>query len=239
MSTHNRSAISPQCEQCATRGSTVFCDLSPADVGAMSHSKIHRMLRRGETVYCEGDEPAGIYCLYDGAIKIFRNGRDGREQILRLVRPGEIFGYRALLSAQPHTNSAAALDEVSLCHVPRAMFLSMAAEKPAFSFKLLELLSGELRNTQNRIVDLAQRSLRERLAEALLLLRQTFGFQSDGVTIDTRMTRIEIAEIVGAATESVIRQLAQFEREGLVELNGRRIKILTADGLLEAANADE
>jgi CRP/FNR family transcriptional regulator len=221
------------------RDRTVFCDMSQHDLRAMSAVKVYRGYQRGEVIFSEGDRPVGVYCLFRGSVKIFKSGRDGREQIIRLVRPGDVFGYRALLSAHRHDNCAAALDDVGVCYVPRAMFMTMAAENTDFSFKMLELLSGELRRAEEHVVEMVQKTLRERLAETLLLCRERFGLERDGVTLGTRVTRGEIAEMVGAATESVIRQMMRFKDEGLIGLKGRRISILSPERLLDAANLEE
>lgn len=225
----------PQCASCETREQSVFCDLLPHDLDSMSSMKASRTLTRGDTLFFDGDMPEGIYCVSRGTLKIFKSGRDGREQIVRLARPGDIVGYRALLSGGGHNNSAAALDDVQVCYIPRAVFFSLVQNSPQTASRVLSLLSAELRRAEDRMIDIAQRPVRERIAETLLLLKQSGGVDADGRTLSIRITRAEIGSIVGAATESVIRLLADFKREGLVEFMGRRIAILDHRGLVDAA----
>lgn len=226
---------SPNCATCGSREHSVFCDLLPRELDSVSTSKVTRTLARGEVLFYDGDKPAGIYCVSRGTLKVYKSNRDGREQIVRLARPGDIVGYRALLSGGGHNNCAAALDDVTVCYIPRAEFFSLIENSPQTATRVLSLLSTELRRAEDRMVDMAQRPVRERVAETLLLLKQSGGVDDDGRTLRIRVTRAEIGSIVGAATESVIRLLADFKREGLVEFIGRGIAILDHERLVDAA----
>lgn len=223
------------CAECESRDRSVFCELLPRELDEMSSAKSSKVLERGDMLYFDGDRPAGVYCVSHGTIKVFKMGRDGREQIVRLARPGDIIGYRALLSGDAHGNCAEAMDDVHVCFIPRGTFFSLLEQNPVTASKILGLLSSELRKAEDRMVDIAQRSVRERVAETLLLLKESGGVDADGRTLNIRVTRAEIGAIVGAATESVIRLLADFKREGLVDFIGRRIAILDHEALVEAA----
>ncbi|HVK37933.1 MAG TPA: Crp/Fnr family transcriptional regulator [Candidatus Kapabacteria bacterium] len=230
----NTSTPTSHCDTCESRERSVFCELLPREIESITATKVTRTISRGDTLFYDGDTPAGIYCVSQGTLKIYKGSRDGREQIVRLARPGDIVGYRAILSGGGHNNSATALDDVSVCYIPRAVFFSLIQDNPQMATKVLSLLSAELRRAEDRMVDM-QRPVRERVAETLLLLRQSGGVDADGRTLNIRVTRAEIGSIVGAATESVIRLLADFKREGLVEFVGRRISILDHDRLVDAA----
>jgi CRP-like cAMP-binding protein len=223
------------CSTCASREHSVFCELLPRELDDMTATKAIKSLARGESLFFDGDRPAGIYCVSAGTVKVFKVGRDGREQIVRLARPGDILGYRALLSGGGHSNCASALEDAQVCFVPRATFFSLVESSPTTASRVLALLSRELRKAEDMMVDLVQRPVRERVAETLLLLKESGGVDTDGKTLRIRITRAEIGAIVGAATESVIRLLAEFKREGLVDFIGRRIAIVDHKGLVEAA----
>jgi CRP/FNR family transcriptional regulator len=227
------------CATCDTRDRSVFCELVPRELEEIASAKATKNLDRGDMLFFDGDRPSGIYCVSEGTIKIFKMGRDGREQILRLARPGDVIGYRALLSGDAHSSSAAAMDGAQVCFVPRAVFFSLIEHSPATASRVLALLSAELRKAEDRMVDMAQRPVRERVAETLLLLKESGGVDEDGKTLNIRITRAEIGSIVGAATESVIRLLAEFKKEGLVEFVGRRIAIMDHQALLAAAQVDD
>jgi len=187
-------------------------------------------------IYYSGDIPHGLYCIHKGKVKIYKVGENGREQVVRIVKEGGIFGYRALLNGQPHNDFAAPLDDARICFIPRDVVLDLVARNPQISLNILSILSEELKSAESMIVEMAQKPVRERLAEALLLLRHTFGTEDDGMTLDMKMTREELASIVGTATESAIRGLSDFKNEGLIDLKRQKILILDMARLTEVAN---
>lgn len=234
-----QSIPNPQCSQCAGRVSSVFGSLPESDLPIVTLQKVCRHYGKGESLFFTGDQAAGLYCVHNGKIKIFKSGSDGREQIVRLVKAGDILGYRALISGGEHSVSAMALENSHVCFVPREMFFSLLGSRPAFSLRLFELLTNELESAERKVVEMAQKPIRERLAEALLLLRSTYGMKEDDRTLDVRITREDIAGLVGAATESVIRNLAELKDEGIISLEGRKILVLDVPALLRAANITE
>jgi CRP/FNR family transcriptional regulator len=179
-----------------------------------------------------------VYCLYRGAAKVFRTARDGREQIVRLASAGDLVGYRSVFDGQIHSTCATALDEVQACFIPRAQFALLCENAPTLAHAMLGLLSHQLVAVEERMLELTQKSVRERLAETLLQLHAIFGVERDGTTLDVRLSRGELAELVGAATESVIRFLTDFKRAGVLSLRGKRIGILELETLHDVANVE-
>lgn len=228
--------INPDCEHCATRGSSIFSNINSAGLGYISMSKVCRYFSRNEMVYYAGDKPQGLYCIHQGKVKIYKVGDNGREQVVRIVKEGDIFGYRSLLSGEAYDDFAAPLGEARICFIKRDAFLDMISRTPQMCLNLLSMLSGDLKAAEGLIVELAQKPVRERLAEALLLLRHTFGTEDDGVTLDMKMTREELASIVGTATESAIRGLSDLKSEGLIDLKRQKILVLDAEKLAHVAN---
>jgi CRP/FNR family transcriptional regulator, polysaccharide utilization system transcription regulator len=231
--------VIPKCATCDTRHGSVFCDLDTRDLEVLGSTKSCRSYSKGQTIYLDGEHPAGLYCIHEGNVKVFKSGRDGKEQILRFARPGDIIGYRALLSGEPHSNSATAIADAQICYIPRAAFFTVSSESVSLNGRIFSLLSQELRQAQTRIVDMAQRPLRERVAETLLFLRESFGLEGDGRTLNVRLTRREISDVVGSATESVIRSLAELKSEGLIDIKGKSIEILNAKSLVRAAAIED
>lgn len=197
------------------------------------------MYKSGNTIFNEGSYPSGLYCIHKGKVKIFKNGTEGKEQILRFAKEGDILGYKSLLSDQPFSASAAALDEAVICFIPKKSYFDVLQTNPKLSLKMMQLLTQELKTAETRIVELAQKPVRERLAETILILKETFGFEEDGKTIAISLTREEIANIVGTATESVIRLLSEFKKDGIIDLKGRSISILDNRELVRTANIDD
>lgn len=229
----------PNCADCASRVSSAFASLPESELPILSTQKICRSYRKGTSLYYANDRAAGLYCVHDGKVKVVRISSDGREQILRLAKPGDALGYRALLGDGQHSTSAVALEDAHVCFVPREMFFSLLSSRPVFSLRLFELLSTELEETERKVVEMAQKPVRERLAEALLLLKSTYGLKEDNRTLNVKITREDLASIVGAATESVIRNLTELKTEGVVGLEGRSILLLDSSALMNVANVEE
>lgn len=239
MSARKQLRIQSDCESCESRGQSVFCDLSPENLVHMTASKGCRTFSRGEMIFYAGDTPSELFCVQKGMVKIYRVGSDGREQIVRLAHPGDIVGYRSLISGDKYAAFAAALDDVEICHIPKSVFMDLLAEPNNVSGHVLSLLAGELKSAEERMVDMAQKPVRERLAEALLLLKSNYGVEADGTTLNARLTRIELASIIGTAPESVSRMLSVMKEEGIVAMQGRKLRILDHSAMVVAANVDD
>jgi len=226
----------PQCETCGSKHKSIFCDISKSEVSELSDSKGCNLYNKGQVVFHEGNRTNGIYCVNKGKIKLFQIGSEGKEQIIRFAKEGDIIGYRALLSDEPLSASATSLEEdTAICFIPKQQVLKMITENPNFNFKLLKILSHELGETAKIITDLAQKPVRERLAETLLILKDTFELD-DEKNIQVKLSREELANIVGTATESVIRLLSEFKKDKLISLDGRTIKLLNIPELTRTAN---
>lgn len=218
--------------------SSVFATLEPAELTEVTATKSCQHVERGEAVFSEGQYPRGLHCIHHGHVKLVRYGRDGREQIIRFAGAGDTIGYAAMITAQPYTISAIAVEPSAVCFVPNENIHRYLRDNPHLSLRVLQLMSHELQNTERRVVDLAQKSVRERVAEALLVLRSTFGTDDDGETLNMPLTREEIADIVGTAPESLIRMLSEFKADHVIETVGRRIRVKNVDALRMAAALD-
>lgn len=224
------------CLTCNARATSIFSETTTGDLAVLSDSKTCRHLKRGDIVYSEGAVPHGVFCIHQGTVKILRTGESGREGILRLVKEGGVLGYRSLLSGEEYDNTAVALEDSRICFIPRSHFVDLISKRPELSSKVLALLSNELKNAEERLIDVAQKPLIERVAESLLLLLQSFGYADDQQTIDLDITREELAGIVGAVPESTIRALSKLKSEGLIDVRRRHISILDRRGLADVAN---
>ncbi len=226
----------PECESCEVRVKSVFKDLHSKDLDKISLSKGCNIYKKGQTIFYEGTRPTGLYCINQGKIKLFKLGDEGREQIVRLAKEGDILGYRALISNEPYTATAESLDDACICFIPRSGFFELIQENHELSLKMMQVLSTDLRSAEHKITDLAQKPVRERLAEALLTLIETYGYETDEATLTVTLTREELANIVGTATETIIRLLSEFKKDNIISLGGRKIKILDHRKLTHTAN---
>ncbi len=227
------------CQQCESRLTSVLSKAKPEHLEEINIQKVCNIYKRGQPIFNEGSQPFGVYCISSGKIKLSHLGDDGKEQITRLLKAGDIIGYRALLSGDRYGGSAIALEDTHVCFIPKDLFLSILKNDAGLSFELMKLLSDELHRAELQLTHLAQKPVRERLAETLLFIKDTYGYEEDGVTLNVRFSREELANLVGTATESTIRLLSEFKRDGTVELDGKKIKILKAKELIKTANLQD
>ncbi|RMI06833.1 MAG: Crp/Fnr family transcriptional regulator [Calditrichaeota bacterium] len=226
----------PGCESCPSRHESIFRDLSDQALNALETGKGCRFYKKGQFIFLEGNHPHALFCLHKGKVKVFKTAENGREQIVRLAAPGDILGYRSLISGQPYRASAAALEDSLICSIPKDTIFQMIEKNTELAMRLMQYVCTELGAAEARMMSMAQKPVRERLAEVLLLLKEKFGLNEDGQTLDVELTREDLADIVGTATETVIRLLSELKNEGLVNLKGRRIQLVDTPGLIRVAN---
>jgi CRP/FNR family transcriptional regulator, polysaccharide utilization system transcription regulator len=201
----------------------------------LNYDKTCSLYKKGSIVYREGSRLTGFYCVTRGVLKIFKTGIDGKEQIIRFAKKGDIIAYRSLLSQELACTTAKVIDEAVLSHIPYQTLLYLIQNNWQFSHHMLQIVCRELREANDYITDIAQKTVRERLAEVLLLLKDNFELDNAN-TLQISLTREELANIVGTATESVIRLLSEFKQDNLIDLQGRKIKFLNVQGLTKVAN---
>ena len=231
----NRDQI-PSCEHCLHSSETIFKHLSPEEHALVEREKVCNFYKRGNIIYHEGSRTNGFYCINSGIIKIFKTGIDGREQIIAFAKKGGIIGYRSILSNELACSSAKVIEDATLCFIPGETLINLVKTNGNFSMAIMQQTCKELGEANAFITDIAQKTVRERLAEVLLNLKDIFDLDKDNV-LQISLTREELANIVGTATESVIRLLSEFKQDQLIDLNGRKIKILNIKRLEKISNA--
>lgn len=223
------------CDKCAFETNAVFKYLTRDEIERLNYEKDFRLYKRGDILYNEGNRISGFYCINSGIIKVFKTGIDGKEQIIRFARRGEIIAYRSVLSNESACTSAKVVEDCQVCFIPSELLIQFVKTNPAFSFEIVKLTCHELAEANSYITDIAQKTVRERLAEVLLNLVKDFGLDEQKF-LRISLTREELANIVGTATESVIRLLSEFKTDRLIELNGRKIRVLDLRGLEKISN---
>ena len=225
----------PTEEECDLNGFQLFKKLKDQEIAQLNYDKTCSLYKKGSIIYREGSRLTGFYCVTKGILKIFKTGIDGKEQIIRFAKKGEIIAYRSLLSQELACTTAKVIEEAVLCHVPYQTLLFLIQNNWQFSHHMLQIVCKELREANDYITDIAQKTVRERLAEVLLLLKESFDLDNAN-TLQISLTREELANIVGTATESVIRLLSEFKQDKYIELQGRKIKLLDIKALTRVAN---
>lgn len=181
--------------------------------------------KKNDIIFKEGEVPNSLLCLIEGKVKIFKKGIGGRDQILRMTKPIDFIGYRALLSNEPYISSAMSLENTVVCAFDKNYLFELIHNNNDFAVNLINLLASELGFSNKRIVALTQKHIRGRLAETLLFLKNTYGFEEDNCTLNICLSREDLANLSNMTTSNAIRTLSTFANEGVISVKGRVIKI--------------
>lgn len=223
-----------KCEQCIVREFSSLKALNKDELLKMANCKTSYTIKKGEPIFEEGETVNGIYCIKDGVCKLSKLSANGKDQIVKLVKPGELLGQRSMISDEPANLSAVALEDMEVCFIPRTEVLQFFNNNNQFSMNIMKSICGDLKEADDHMVSMAQKTVKERLAETLLYLDDTFGRNEDG-SLHIQLSREELAGMIGTATESCIRLLSEFNKSGLIDLNGKKISILDRSKLKRLA----
>ena len=178
----------------------------------------------------EGNAINGLYCIRDGKGKLTKLNTNGKEQIIKFIKGGDILGHRSILSEDLVGLNAIALEDMHVCFIPKGDILDTIKENTQFSLDLMKNISQQLNDANTSISQMAQKPVKDRLAETLIYLEETFGLDNEKC-IDVILTREEIANTIGTATESAIRLLSNLKKDGVIDLIGKKIKIINRNAL--------
>ena len=192
---------------------------------------------KGDVIFREGSVPAGIFLIRNGKVKKYKVDNLAKEQIIYVANHGELIGYHAVLSEERYPDSAAAIEDSLISFIPKEDFISILHRSPAFTQRLLKALSHEFTVLANTISVIAQRTAPERLAIALIVLREKYKDEESGEKdIVLNVSRMDLAGMAGIAQENVIRLLKEFKAEGILESDGRKIRIMDIKRLIKKSN---
>ncbi len=211
-----------KCEQCIVREFSSLKALNKEELIKLAECKTSRLVKKGEIIFEEGENVNGIFCVKDGVCKLTKLSANGKDQIVKLVSKGELLGQRSMISDEPVNLSATALEDMQVCFVPKSEIMSFFDNNNQFSMNVMRTICGDLKESDSQMVKMAQKTVKERLAETLLYLQETFGTNQDG-SMKIQLTRDELGSMIGTATESCIRLLSEYNKLGLVELKGKKI----------------
>lgn len=219
-----------KCEQCIVREFSALKALNKEELLRVADCKTSYTVKKGENLFEEGHTMHGIFCIKDGVCKISKLSDNGKSHIVKLITKGEILGERSLINEEPFNLTATALEDMQVCFVPKSEIMGFLKTNSDFSMNVLKGVCENLREADNDLVNMAQKTVKERLARTLLYLQDKFGKDSDG-TLKIQLSREELSGIIGTATESCIRLLSEFKKEGFIELTGKKISIVNERGL--------
>lgn len=229
------------CEECESRGKSVFCDLHGEELASLSEHKISNNYKKGQTLFFQGNPPFGIFCVNKGKIKISHIGEDGKEALLRIAGDGDILGHRSLFSEEHYSATATALEDCTVCFIDKKYILKAIEECPTVAVNIISKLSKDMGAAEVRIASMAHKNVRERLAELLLVLKETFGIKQNDQRwkLDIKLSREEMASMIGVANETLIRFLSELRDEKIIEQEGKTIYIVNNKKLMENAGLPE
>lgn len=215
------------------KSESVFKDLPAEDLRLLTANKTEQVYRKGEIIFREGGFPSGIFFITSGKVKKYKVNRDGKEQIIYVANTGELIGYHAILADDRYPDSAAALEESKIAFIPREDFLDALKRSEILNSRLLKTLSHEFAVLANSLSMFAQKSVRERLALQLIVLREKYkvDFQP-GMPVEINMSRDDLANLVGTARENIVRVLREFKEENILQTQGRKIIVLDVKKLI-------
>lgn len=231
--------LNPGCDVCTSCCDSPFSVLSRSSLPDLNEHKTFIQLKKGDILFKEGENPRGLYCIYDGSIKLSKIGRDGREQIVRLAKKANFVGYRAMLCKDKYNATAVALEDTNVCFFHNAFWQLLIEKFPDMISETVKLLTYDLRFAENMLTNMAQKDVRGRMALTIMMLDNFFGESEKDDTIKTVIRREDIANLAGTTTETAIRTLSDFAKENMIELIGKKIKIKNRAQLLSLSGFDD
>lgn len=209
-----------------------FFDTAALQMSIDKLTRGHKVITvsKKDILFREGKSPNALYYVVSGKIKAFRINEYGKEFIIDLYKPGDFIGYEALLENTTYPFSASALEDSSICVIPKEQFFLLLSTHKDVATTFIKLLSNGIKEKEERLIKMAYNSIRKRVAEALLLLIEKYKQPEDEI-FSINMSRSDLSGLVGTATETLIRTLSDFKDEGIVELKGSNIKIINEEKL--------
>lgn len=223
-----------KCEQCIVRTFNSLNELSKDELIRISGCKTVIKIKKGETIFNENSHLNGVFCIKDGVCKVSKMSENGRNQIISLVNKGNLLGERSLVSDEVSNLKAVALEDMEVCFIPKEEIITDLQKNPDFSMSVLKNMANNLKQADNLIVDMAQKTVKQRLAECLLYLHKNYNNPEDKY-INVHLSREDFADIIGAATESAIRLLSEFKKKKIIHFKGKEISILNEKELEKIA----
>jgi CRP-like cAMP-binding protein len=213
-----------KCEQCIVREFSSLKALNKEELVKLAECKTSRLVKKGEVIFEEGENVNGIFCVKDGVCKLTKLSPNGKDHIVKLVSKGELLGQRSMISEEPVNLSAVALEDMQVCFIPKSEIMGFFDKNNQFSMNVMRTICGDLKESDDHVVNMAQKTVKQRLAETLIYLQDTFGKNEDD-SLKIQLTRDELANMIGTATESCIRLLSDFNKLGLIELKAKKITL--------------
>ncbi|NNJ88163.1 MAG: Crp/Fnr family transcriptional regulator [Eudoraea sp.] len=198
--------------------------MSKEELKRVSDSKISKSIKKGQSIFEEGEKLNGVFCVRAGVSKLSKLSANGKDQIVKLASKGEVMGQRSVIAEESSNLSAVAVSDMEVCFIPKEGIVDTLHKNPDFTVEVLRHMAHDLREADDVIVNMSQKSVKQRVAEAFLYLKESFGEDSEGF-LSVTLSREDIANVVGTATESCIRIISEFKKKGYIKTSGKKIGV--------------
>jgi CRP-like cAMP-binding protein len=216
-----------ECEECISLKKCIFSDLEPEELKEIVKNKATNHYQKGQSLFFQGNHPLGLFCVVRGNIKGSQSDINGKESIVRLITAGDIMGHRAIFSNECHCATATALESSTTCFFSREYILKIVQEKPSIALNIIKQLCVDMGTIEHKFASMYQKNVRGRLAELLLTLKDNFGTRvNEKWHLEIKLSREEMASMIGVANETLIRLLSEFKEKGVIKQNGKTIAIV-------------
>ena len=217
------------CENCPEHSEPMFGSFCSEQVIGVGAVKMCSFYKKNEPLFLEGTKPRGVFFISTGKVKVFALGEQGKEQIIQIPVEWDLVGFRAMFNEELYKVSATALEDCNICFIGKEDFLQLVDENEPLKNGIMKALAAELAERATFVTKMAQKTVRERLAYSLLILEKVYK----GGPIN--LSREDLANFVGTATETVIRLLKEYKLQNLVKTKGRKIVIIDRGSLSKVA----
>ena len=218
----------------------MFCSLTGSHLARLNQEKTVHKYERDQVIFYEGNTPLGIYCIYSGRVKLYKTGRRSKQQVIRVLGPGDTMAYRALLSNEPCSSTAVAIGPTTICVISKQTLFDLLKQSQGLAFRFMEKLGHDLGVAEDQMMQLTQESVQQRTARLLLLLLEGSGKKPEtGAQIKIPFLRKEMADMIGASPETLIRTLRHFAQRGLITVKGSEIHISNLTALRVLAHGPQ
>lgn len=216
------------CSNCSSLCASIFSGLDKTKLDSWDDNKTSLIFKKGQSLFLQGSPPNGIFCIKSGLVKVTQMGSDGKESIVRLCKPGDTVGHRSLFSQQTYQSSATAIELTKICFFDKSFIKQIIAAEPSVAFNMINSLGKDLGEAEHKISSFSHKNVKQRLAELILSLSDSYGQEQDDgrVKISVILKRDEMASMIGTASETLIRFLAELKKENIIEQEGKNIYIL-------------
>jgi CRP/FNR family transcriptional regulator len=222
----------PECPGCNTRERSLFCSLAGKHLDRLDREKVVHTYRAGHTIFYEGTVAAGVYCISTGLVRLYKMAPGEREVMIRLLQPGDIMGYRAVIAGEVLAATAEAVHDTTVCMIPRTALVDLMRDDCDLAFSMMAKLARELRVSEDDLVTRLHETVTQRTVRALLWMAEGLGHDgSPALDLNLPVRREDLAHMIGTTPETLSRTLHGLAGRGILRVDRRRLRILRVDAL--------